>query len=141
MIYSLVCYLYNSYWWIGHYRDLLTVQGTVILTEAVIMPEPQARALSVLKSKLLSQGQSIYHDNAIYISNHSFYFIEGNKTFKIILLILLQCWLTLTTAQSPLRSQKGTSQLWNLERSLKEKASQFNNCYNSIYCNFVFVNN
>ena len=74
-------YLYNSYLWIGYYRDLLTAQGTVVLAETVIMPEPQARALSVLKSILLSQGQSIYHDNAICISNYSFYFIEGNKTF------------------------------------------------------------
>jgi hypothetical protein len=24
---------------------------------------------------------------------------------------------------------------------LKEKASQLNNCYNSIHCNFLFVNN
>ena len=55
--------------------------STVVLIETVIMPEPQARALSVLKSILLSQGQFIYHDNAIYISNYYFYFIEGNKTF------------------------------------------------------------
>jgi hypothetical protein len=41
------------------------------------MPEPQARALSVLKSILLSQWQSIYHDNALYISIYYFYFIEG----------------------------------------------------------------
>ena len=81
MIHSLVYYLYNSYWWIGNCRDLLIAQGTVVLTEAVIMAEPQARALSVLKSILLSQGQSIYHDNAIYISNYSFDFIEGSKTF------------------------------------------------------------
>jgi hypothetical protein len=67
--------------YIGHYRDLLTAQGTVVLIETVIIPEPQARALSVLKSILLSQGQFIYHDNAIYISNYYFYFIEGNKTF------------------------------------------------------------
>ena len=40
--------------------------STVVLIETVIMPEPQARALSVLKSILLSQGQFIYHDNAIY---------------------------------------------------------------------------
>jgi hypothetical protein len=51
------------------------------------MPEPQAKTLSVLKSILLSQGQFIYHNNALYISNYYFYFIEGNKTFKIILLI------------------------------------------------------
>ena len=74
-------YLYNSYLCIGHYRDLYTAQGTVVLTETVIMPEPQTRALSVLKSMLLSQGQFIYHDNAIHISNYSFYFIEENKTF------------------------------------------------------------
>ena len=41
------------------------------------MPEPQARALSVLKSILLSQGQSINHDNALYLGNYYFYFIEG----------------------------------------------------------------
>ena len=41
------------------------------------MPEPQARALLMLKSILLSKGQSIYHDNAIYIGNYYFYFIEG----------------------------------------------------------------
>ena len=60
---------------------LQPAQGTVVLTETMIMPEPQARALSVLKSILLSQGQFIYHDNAIYKSNYYFYFIEGNKTF------------------------------------------------------------
>ena len=65
----------------GHYRDLLTVQGTVVLTETLIMPEPQARALSVLKSILLTQGQSIYHDNTLYISNYCFSFFEGHKTF------------------------------------------------------------
>jgi hypothetical protein len=47
-----------------------------VLTETLIMPEPQARALSVLKSIILFQGQFIYHDNAIYISNYSFYFID-----------------------------------------------------------------
>jgi hypothetical protein len=31
------------------------------------MPEPQEGALSVLKSILLSQGQFIYHGNALYI--------------------------------------------------------------------------
>jgi hypothetical protein len=35
-----------------------------------------------LKSILLSQGQSLYHDNALYISNYYFYFIEVNKTFR-----------------------------------------------------------
>jgi hypothetical protein len=30
----------------------------VVLTETLIMPEPQARSLSVLKSILQSQGQS-----------------------------------------------------------------------------------
>jgi len=34
-------------------------------------------ALLVLKSILLSQGQFIYHENALYISNYYFYFIEG----------------------------------------------------------------
>jgi hypothetical protein len=29
----------------------------------------------------LSQGQSINHDNALYIRNYYCYFIEGNKTF------------------------------------------------------------
>jgi hypothetical protein len=52
------------------------------LNETLIIPDPQARTLSVLKSILLSQGQFIYHDNALYmISNYYFYFIEGNKTF------------------------------------------------------------
>ena len=67
--------------YIGHNRDLQTAQGTVVLTETLIMPEPQAKTLSVLKSILLSQGQFIYHNNALYISNYYFYFIEGNKTF------------------------------------------------------------
>ena len=47
----------------------------------VIMPGPHARALSMLKSIILSQGQSINHDNPLCISNYYFYFIEGNKTF------------------------------------------------------------
>jgi hypothetical protein len=34
------------------------------------MPSPAARALSLLQSILLSLGQSINHDNAIYISNY-----------------------------------------------------------------------
>ena len=45
------------------------------------MSEPQARALSVLKSIPLSLGQSIKHDNALYISNYYINFIEGIKTF------------------------------------------------------------
>jgi len=49
-----IYYLYNSCLCIGHYRDLLTVQGTVVLTETLIMPEPQARAILVLNSILLS---------------------------------------------------------------------------------------
>jgi len=53
-----------------------------VLTETVIMSEPQARAISVLKSILLSQGQSIYHDNALCISHYYFYFIERKKTFR-----------------------------------------------------------
>ena len=64
-------YLYNSYLCIGHYHD----------HETLIMPELQSRSLSVLKSILLTQGQSINHDNALYISNYYFYFIEGIKTF------------------------------------------------------------
>ena len=59
-------------------------QGTVVLTEALIMSEPQARQLSVLKSILLSHGQSIYYDNALCISNYNFYFFEGNKTLVYI---------------------------------------------------------
>jgi hypothetical protein len=47
--------------------------GTVVLTETLIMPEPQAKTLSVLKSILLSQGQFIYHNNALYIRNYYFY--------------------------------------------------------------------
>ena len=39
------------------------------MTETLIIPEPQARRLSVMKSILLSQGQSIYHDNTLYISS------------------------------------------------------------------------
>ena len=91
-----IFYLYNSYLCIGHYGDLLITQSTVVLTETLIM------ALSVLKSILLSQGQSIYHDNGLCISNNYFYFIEGNKTKD-----LLPCWFTLTTARSSLRFKKG----------------------------------
>jgi len=39
------------------------------------------KALSMFQSILLSQRQSINHDNALYISNYYFYFIEGNNTF------------------------------------------------------------
>ena len=55
---------------------------SVVWTETLIMPEPQARALLVLQSILLSQGQFIYHDNALYISNYYFYFIEGTDVMS-----------------------------------------------------------
>jgi hypothetical protein len=51
---------------------------TVVLTETLIIPEPQARALLMLKSILLSQGQSIYHDNALCISS-----IETPSTYYL----------------------------------------------------------
>ena len=54
-------------------------KGTVVLTETLIMPEPQARALSVLKSILLSPGQFMDHENVLCISNYCIYLIEGNK--------------------------------------------------------------
>ena len=74
-------YLYNSNLCIGHYRDSQTAQGTVVQIETVMMSEPQARALSVLNSILLYQEESINHDNPLCISNYSFYFNGGNKTF------------------------------------------------------------
>jgi hypothetical protein len=49
---------------------------SLVWTETLIMHEPQARELLVLQSILLSQGQFIYHDNALYISNYYFYFIK-----------------------------------------------------------------
>ena len=76
---------YNNYMIVTYVQLIIVIyrlpKRTVVLTETVIMPEPQARLLSVLKSILLSQGQFIYHDNAIYISNYYFYFIEGYKDF------------------------------------------------------------
>ena len=43
-------YLYNSCLYRGYYHDKLTAQGTVILPETLIMPEPKARAISMLKA-------------------------------------------------------------------------------------------
>ena len=37
--------------------------------------------ISVEVNTTVPQGQFIYHDNAIHISNYYFYFIEGKKTF------------------------------------------------------------
>jgi hypothetical protein len=61
--------------------NTIVVRDVIVLTETLLKSEPQARALSVLKSILLNQGQSINHDNAPCISNYYFYFIEGIKTF------------------------------------------------------------
>jgi hypothetical protein len=64
-------------------RSIFTVQVIIegIYLFYMICRLPKRQYYSVLKSILLSQGQSIYHDNALYISNYYFYFIEGNKTF------------------------------------------------------------
>jgi hypothetical protein len=43
---------------------------TVALTSTLIMPSPAAQALSMFQSMLLSIGQSINHDNALYITNY-----------------------------------------------------------------------
>ena len=44
------------------------VTGATLLQ--LIMPSPAAQALSMFLSILLSLGQSINHDNALYISNY-----------------------------------------------------------------------
>ena len=47
---SVTKYLYNSYLCVGRYRNLLTAQGTVVLTEVLIMPEPHINALHMTMS-------------------------------------------------------------------------------------------
>ena len=59
-----------------HYRDLQTALGTVVLRSKLILPSPAAQTLSLLQSILLSLGQSINHDNALYIS---YYYINSTK--------------------------------------------------------------
>ena len=44
--------------------------GTVVLTSSLIMYSTAAQVLSMFQSILLSLGQSIKHDNALYISNY-----------------------------------------------------------------------
>ena len=44
---------------------------------SLIIPEPQAGHY-----QCWSQGHSIYHDNALYISNYYFNCIEGNNTLR-----------------------------------------------------------
>ena len=48
------------------------------LTSALIMPSHPTQALSLFQSILLSLGQSINHDNALYISN---YYISNLSPF------------------------------------------------------------
>ena len=48
-----------------------------LLTSTLIMPSSVAQALSMIQSILLSLGQSINHNNDLYISN---YYISSNQT-------------------------------------------------------------
>jgi hypothetical protein len=69
------------------------------------MPSPAAQALSMFQSILLFHGQSINHDNVLYISNY--YIIIKQKVispfcFDFFPLSLLVMFLTLSTNTVPL---------------------------------------
>jgi hypothetical protein len=44
--------------------------GSFVMPSPLIIPSPSAQALSMFQSILLSLGQSINHDNVLYISNY-----------------------------------------------------------------------
>jgi hypothetical protein len=72
------------------------------LTSALIMPSPVAQALSLFQSILLSLGQSIAHDNVLYISNY--YIINRFNPAKFLCLSETRTWISNIMSRSVLCS-------------------------------------
>jgi len=72
--------LYNSYWYRWQYQDIQTAQGSWYGPVEMILPELEARVHTT------TQGQSVYPDIALHISNYCVYCIEDQDydTHKII---------------------------------------------------------
>ena len=75
----LIIYLYNSYCYGGQYQDIQTAQGSWYGPVEMILPEAEARAISFPLVRTTTQGQSVYPDIALYISNYCVYCIEDQN--------------------------------------------------------------
>ena len=53
-------YWYNSYWYGGQYQDIQTAQGSSYVPVEMILPEPEARAISFPLVRTATQGQSVF---------------------------------------------------------------------------------
>jgi hypothetical protein len=69
-------YLYNRYLYGGQYQDIQTAQGSWYGPVEMILPEPVGEENISSTVRTATQGQSIYSDIAIHISNYCVYCIE-----------------------------------------------------------------
>ena len=107
-------------------------EGSSVAVECHFLPYSESSTVAVGVPLLLyPEGSSVAVGRPIFTPPIEF---VGNS-WKAILPYPLYCRFLRIITYTPIQIAQS---LWF---SLKEKASQLNNCYNSIHCNFLFVNN